>query len=181
MTTTADTFETWRVLNRSAYLSKSATTRLHVVRVRRSKVPDDPEIQNALLAIHARLGTIEGKINLVARAEREEIISVLQEAVRENPLLGQIYLLLDGNRTQQDVLNELTSQGIATSQPTVSRRMADLVTEYGIADTVGSGAVLRKNRAAEDVLNLTRRVRRWLEDGSHQLPEKPARRSRRKK
>ncbi len=122
----------------------------------------DEEIQNALLAIHSRLGTIEGKINLVARAEREEILMVLEEAIREDPLLGQIYLLLDGKRSQRGILEELKKHDISSSQPTVSRRMAELVTEYGIADPIGTGAgtVLRKNRAAEDVLNVTRRIRR---------------------
>ena len=142
----------------------------------------EEEIQNALLAIHSRLGTIEGKINLVARAEREEILAVLEEAVREDPLVGQIYLLLDGKRTQQEILAELTNHGISPSQPTVSRRMANLVTEYGIADPVGAGAgtVLGKNRAAEDVLNLTRRIRRWLEREQQQVPETPVKRPRKK-
>ncbi len=142
----------------------------------------DEEVQNALLAIHSRLGTIEGKINLVARAEREEILGVLEEAIRKDALLGQIYLLLDGKRTQQAILVELTRHGITPSQPTVSRRMSNLVTEYGIADSqgVGAGTVLRKNRAAEDVLNLTRRVRKWLEAEQQQIPETPVKRPRKK-
>jgi hypothetical protein len=146
-------------------------------------MPDDNETQNALLAIHSRLGTIEGKVNLVARAERAAILAVLEEAVRGEPLLGQIYLLLDGKRSQGDVLEELATYGITTSQATVSRRMGDLVTEYGLADPVGRGGglVLRKNRAAEDVLNLTRRVRRWLEDEKQPLPEKRVRRPRKKR
>lgn len=124
---------------------------------------DDSEIQNALLAIHSRLGTIEGKLNLVARADREEILEALQAVITRDPLLGQIYLLIDGQRSQQEILKELTDQGIDTSQPTVSRRMDDLVTEYGVADEVRRG-VLRRNRAAEDILNLARKVRKWLED-----------------
>jgi hypothetical protein len=145
-------------------------------------MPADEEIQNALLAIHSRLGTIEGKINLVARAEREEILAVLEEAIREDPLLGQIYLLLDGERSQREILEELKNHEIASSQPTVSRRMTELVTEYGIADPVGSGAgtVLRKNRAAEDVLNLTQRIRRWLNQQEQPLPETRVRRPRRR-
>lgn len=136
------------------------------------------ELQNALLAIHSRLGTIEGKVNLVARADRDKIIRVLEDAIKKDPLLGQIYLLLDGKRTQQEILTELKQFGISPSQPTVSRRMGHLVTEYGVADL--SGSALRKNRAAEDVLNLTPRIRRWLEDGKHAVPIAPAKRPRRK-
>lgn len=144
---------------------------------------DADEIQNALLAIHSRLGTIEGKVNLVARAEREEILQVLEDAILKRPLLGQIYLLLDGKRSQREILEALTGLGISTSQPTVSRRMDDLVTEYGIADVTGRNAaetVLRKNRAADDVLNLTRRVRRWLEGKGEAVPASPSRGSRKK-
>jgi len=144
-------------------------------------VPDDAEIQNALLAIYSRLGTIEGKVNLVARADRAKVIDVLEEAFRKDPLLSQIYLLLDGKRTQQEVVDELARFGITPSQPTVSRRMANLVTEYGVADPAGTGggAVLRKNRAAEDVLNLTKRVRGWLTSAGLPIPEDPVRKPRR--
>jgi hypothetical protein len=143
----------------------------------------DEEVQNALLAIHSRLGTIEGKINLVARAERQQILDVLKEAVHRDPLLGQIYMLLDGKRSQQDILGELEKHGIRPSQPTVSRRMTNLVTEFGVADPVAGGGntVLRKNRAAEDVLNLTPRVRKWLEADQQQVPETRARRPRKQR
>jgi len=139
-------------------------------------VATDDEIQNALLAIHSRLGTIEGKINLVARAEREELLRVLEETTRKDPLVGQIYLLIDGSRSQKEIVEELQQSGISVSQPTVSRRMIALVREYGIADPVGEGAVLRKDRAAEDVLNLSARVKRWLEEGGHTVPGQPRRR-----
>ena len=141
---------------------------------------DDTEIQNALLAIHSRLGTIEGKINLVARAEREEILAVLEQAIRADPILGQVYLLLDGKRNQQAIRDELSKHGITCSQPTLSRRMTDLVTEYGIADpvSVGGATVLRKNRASEDVLNLSKRVRRWLESRGSPVPQQAVTRQR---
>lgn len=139
-------------------------------------VATDDEIQNALLAIHSRLGTIEGKINLVARAEREELLRVLEETIRKYPLVGQIYLLIDGSRSQKEVVDELQRLRVSVSQATVSRRMTELVREYGIADPVGEGAVLRKDRAAEDMLNLSARVKRWLGEGGHTVPEQPRRR-----
>lgn len=143
----------------------------------------DDEIQNALLAIHSRLGTIEGKINLVARADREAVLEALKVAIGDSPLLGQIYLLIDAKRSQQEIVAELKSFGITPSVATVSRRMRDLVTEYGIADEIREGAslVLRKNRAADDILNLSRRVRKWLEDEKQVVPELPARRTRKAK
>lgn len=141
---------------------------------------DAADIHNALLAIHSRLGTIEGKINLVARAEREQILTVLEVVIRSDPLLGQIYLLLDGLRSQREIVDALSGYGIAVSQATVSRRMDLLVMEYGLADDVGrEGArVLGKNRAVEDVLNLTARTRRWLADLGQPVPEAASRRPR---
>lgn len=129
----------------------------------------DDDLQNAVLAIHARLGTIEGKLNLLARAERNEILRALEQAFVADPLLSQIYLLLDGRRSQKEVHESLMADGIKPSQPTVSRRMDVLVVEYGVADEVRRG-VLRKNKAAEDVLSLSRKCRRWLEQAGATVP-----------
>jgi hypothetical protein len=131
------------------------------------------EIHNALLAIYSRLNTIEGKVTLVARADRDRILGVLEEVVKRNPLIGQIYLLLDGRRNQRDILAELKRFGIETSEPTVSRRVSDMSTEYGLADLVqgGSAKVFRKNREMEDVLNLSKRIREWLEREHRVVPE----------
>jgi hypothetical protein len=149
-----------------------------------AKVTDNAEIQNALLAIHSRLGAIEGKINLVARAERPQILSALEEIIKSDPLLGQIYLALNGQRTQQEVLEYLKASGIATSQPTVSRRMNDLVTEYGIAaqTDVGNGIALSKDNEVEQILNLSKRIKTWLTSAGETLPgeARPGNRTRRR-
>jgi hypothetical protein len=141
-------------------------------------VTNNEEVQNALLAIHSRLGTIEGKVNLVARAERDQIRGLLEKVVRGDPLIGQIYLLLDGTRTQKDVHEALVQYGITPSQPTVSRRMAAMETEHGIADLVqgGNTKIYRKDVAMEKVLNLTGNIRKWLVDEKQIVPEEPARR-----
>jgi hypothetical protein len=128
-------------------------------------VPTDEDIHNALLAIHSRLNTIDGKVTLVARADRDRVLQVLEEVVRRNPLLGRIYLLLDGKRSQRQILAELKRQGVTTSEATISRRMSDMASEYGIADyvtTTAAGKIYRKNREMESVLNLTSRIERWL-------------------
>ena len=140
----------------------------------------DEEIQNALLAIYSRLNTIEGKVTLVARADRDRILGVMEEVVRQRPLVGQIYLLLDGKRSQREIHEELAKHGITPSQPTVSRRMDDMSKEYGITDLVKGGAVkvFRKNREMEDVLNLSRRIVEWLEDENQAVPQQPQRRRR---
>lgn len=141
----------------------------------------DEEIQNALLAIHSRLGVIEGKVHLVARAERERLLQMLEQIVRAQPLIGQIYLVLDGERTQKDIHEQLAGYGITPSQPTLSRRMTEMETEHGIADLVQSGGtkVYRKDREMERVLNLSRNIRKWLEGEKQAIPEEPTRRKKR--
>lgn len=129
--------------------------------------------------MHSRLGVIEGKVNLVARAERKQLLALLEETVRKDPLLGQIYLLLDGSRTQKEVHETLVAAGVDVSQPTVSRRMTLMETEHGIADLVQGGGntkIYGKDAAMEKVLNLTQNIRKWLEAEEAVVPEQPTRR-----
>jgi Trp operon repressor len=129
-------------------------------------VPTDEDIHNALLAIHSRLNTIDGKVTLVARAERDQILEVLEAVVRRTPRIGRIYLLLNGERSQRQIKQELDRAGFSVGEATISRDMRDMEREYGIAEfvrTAAAGArIYRKNREMESVLNLTRRVERWL-------------------
>jgi DNA-binding transcriptional ArsR family regulator len=144
---------------------------------------DDGQIENALYAVHSRLGVIEGKVNLVARAERKQLLALLEETVRKDPLLGQIYLLLDGNRTQKEVHETLVAASVDVSQPTVSRRMTLMETEHGIADLIqgGNTKIYGKDAAMEKVLNLTQNIRKWLEAETAVVPEQPTRRRRKTK
>jgi hypothetical protein len=146
-------------------------------------MPTDEEIQNALLAIHSRLGTIEGKVTLVARADREAIRAALREDVQKKPLMAQIYLLLDGQRSQREVYEELLKVGVKTSEMTVSRRIGEMETEHGIADLVrGGGArIFRKGREMDSVLNLTKYMGEWLEEQGEVVPVAPKRRTRKAK
>ena len=94
-------------------------------------MPSDEEINNALLSIYSRLGVIEGKVNLVARAHKQSSLEDIETAVRKTPLLGQIYLLLDGSRIQTEILDRLGAFGISTSPMSVSRAVKKLETGKG--------------------------------------------------
>jgi len=140
-------------------------------------MPTEEDINNALLAIHSRLGVIEGKVSLVARAHKDQNLSEIEAAVRNKPLLGQIYLLLDGSRSQTDIHEELTEFGIITSAMGVSRAMKDLETQYGMADLVSAtgSKVFRKDPGSERVLNLSVKIRKWLVEEGKTIPERPQR------
>jgi hypothetical protein len=143
-------------------------------------VPTEEEINNALLAIYSRLGVIEGKVNLVARAHKQASLKDIEAAVRRTPLLGQIYLLLDGVRTQKEIHAKLGDFSITTSPMSVSRALRDMETEYGMADLVKGGAskVFRKDAASERTFNLSANIRKWLAAEGQTVPEQPQRRRR---
>src|SRR6187200_2912169 len=115
----------------------------------------DP-LHDDLLAIHSRLGSIEGKVNLLARVDRPQFLKLLRETVEKQPLVGQIYLALDGVRTQGDVMEYLAGFDINTSAPTVSRRLGEMEREHGMIDLVrgGSSKVYDKDPTSEKILNL---------------------------
>jgi hypothetical protein len=48
-----------------------------------------------LLAIYSRLGSIEGKVNLLARVDRPQFLTLLGASVEKQPLIGQVYLALN--------------------------------------------------------------------------------------
>jgi len=143
----------------------------------------DDDIHNALAAIHSRLGTIEGRVTLIARAEREQLLAALEKLVREKPLLGQIYLALNGNRNQNEVLELLTEAGVQTSAMGVSRAMQKMHTDYGIIELVTGGGVrvFRQGNESEVVLNLSTNVRKWLKDEGEIDPAPPPGRKRKQK
>jgi DNA-binding transcriptional ArsR family regulator len=121
----------------------------------------DDEIHSALLAIYSRLDVIEGKVTVVARADRGKLLDALQEVVDKQPLIGKIYLGLDGKKNQDDIVAELDS-----SSSTVSRHMIEMTREHGMIELVkgeGKGKIYRHNREMESVLHLTANIRKWLE------------------
>ena len=145
---------------------------------------DSQRIGNALNAIHSRLGAIEGKVTLGVRADQDRYLETLKEIIREQPLIGQVYLLLDGERSQRDVHQELQRAGISVGEMTVHRRM-NKIEEHGLADLSrtadGGERVLRKDPAMESVLSLTKNIAKWLKDEGEIVPvELTRRRSRRK-
>jgi hypothetical protein len=142
----------------------------------------DDEIQEALVAIHSRLGTIEGRVTLIARSEREEILATLEKLIRERPIVGQIYLALDGMRNQGEVYDLLDGKGIETSLMSVSRNLPKMQTERGIVELVSAGRskVYRKGDESEEVLDLSTNIRKWLKEEGEIDPAPPRRRKRRK-
>lgn len=143
---------------------------------------EDP-VHADLLAIHSRLGVIEGKVNLVARAERANLLELLKETVASKPLVAQIYLVLDGNRTQTDILGELAKYKIQTSTFSISSRVQEMERDHGMIVLVkgGGSKIYARDSEMEKMLNLSRKMREWLAAADEIVPQPAKKRRRRKK
>ena len=130
------------------------------------------EIHNALIAMNARLDTIDGKVTLLARSQSDPIEAKLAEFVAKKPLVAQIYLVLDGKRTQRDIVAELGNYGIVVHEATVSRHITQEMVKRGLVDLVDARAskVYDKNREMNTVLNLTTNMRKWLLASGETVP-----------
>jgi hypothetical protein len=134
-----------------------------------------------LLAIHSRLGVIEGKVNLVARAERENLREELRSTVQAKPMIGQIYLVVDGSRTQKEIAEVLAGFDIpGATESTVSRRTDEMEIEHGMIMVISGGAskIYARDPEMEKMLNLRTQVRKWLTEDEQIVPEQPKKRKR---
>jgi DNA-binding transcriptional ArsR family regulator len=114
--------------------------------------------------MRARLEGIEHRQEMLVRAHREEILDEIWRYIDGDPMIGEVYLLVDGKRTQQDIVAVFRQKGVTVSQPTVSRKLSKLMNELGLVEIVdrdASGAALRKSDL-DKILNLTPKVERRL-------------------
>lgn len=128
-------------------------------------MPESLDAYAELRSMRARLEGIEHRQEMLVRAHRDEILDEIWRYIDGDPLIGEVYLLVDGDRTQQDIVAALKQKGIGpASQPTVSRRLSKLMNELGlveISERDASGAALRKSDL-DKILNLTPKVERRL-------------------
>jgi Fe2+ or Zn2+ uptake regulation protein len=101
---------------------------------------------------------------MLVRAHSDEILAAIWRYVDHDEMLGEVFLLVDGKRTQQDIVSALKTKGITASQPTVSRKLAKLNVELGlveIGDRDAAGTVYMKSDL-DRILHLTSKVERRL-------------------
>jgi DNA-binding transcriptional ArsR family regulator len=127
-------------------------------------MPESLDAFSELRAIRARVEGIEHRQEMLVRAHSDEILETVWGYIDKDELLAEVYLLVDGKRTQQDIVAALNRKGSSASQPTVSRRLAKLKNELGlveVAERDASGATLRKSDL-DKILHLTPKVERRL-------------------
>jgi DNA-binding transcriptional ArsR family regulator len=127
-------------------------------------MPESLDAYAELRAMRARLEGIEHRQEMLVRAHREEILAEILRYIDSDPAIGEVYLLVNGKRTQKEIVAELERQGRALDQSTVSRKLKKLMNDLGLVEIVerdASGAALRKSDV-DRILNLTPKVERRL-------------------
>lgn len=100
------------------------------------------------------------------RAQADKILDALWHHIDRDETLGEVYLLVDGVRTQQDIVKGLQQRGVPASQPTVSRKLTRLMNEMGLIDIVdrtAAGTAYRKSEL-DRILHLAPKVEKRLND-----------------
>jgi hypothetical protein len=121
---------------------------------------DSLEVYNELRLMRARLDGIEAMQEIQIRADRERIEEPIWRQLSSDPVLAEIYLLVDGKRTQKQIAELLVSTGTMTTEMTVSRKMRVLLGELHLiefADHGGRGKFYRKTRL-DRILGISRRL-----------------------
>lgn len=121
---------------------------------------DSPD-HHLLLLIHERLDVIEGKVTLIARAEKEAHLEVIRNDVMATPGLADVYLAVNGKSTQDEIRIAL---GLTLA--TASRRFTAL-RKLGVVRLLESrkdGKVYGRDLSAEEILDLSAHMSKWKTD-----------------
>jgi hypothetical protein len=123
------------------------------------------DIHNQLLKIHSRLDGIEHTQEVLVRADATRIWRQIEEAFDKEPVLADIYELVDGIRTQTQIVEALKAQGAAVNSPmTVSRSLKRLREELQIVIAIegagGQGTVHAKT-GLHRILGMNRHIKAW--------------------
>ena len=120
------------------------------------------ETAQEILTIRRKIEAIEGTQELllrpVAGRVRDEIF---KEVFDKHALLDEVYLAIDGSKSQAELLETLKADGFKISQPTMSRRI-DVLMEHRLVEEAEAGprgVILRKKEAIEGGLHLSRYLR----------------------
>lgn len=120
------------------------------------------ETAQEILTIRRKIEAIEGTQELllrpVAASVREELF---KEVFDKHALLVEVYLAIDGSKSQAELVETLKADGVKISQPVVSRRL-DVLKEHRLveeAEVGPRGVILRKKESIEGGLHLSRHLK----------------------
>jgi Fic family protein len=121
---------------------------------------DTLETFSEIRQIRMRIEAIEHTQEVLIRAHREAIEKDIWEQMDRDSILAQVYLLVDGHRSQKDIVEAMREQGAAgASEPTVSRRLVKLCEMHFIelVDRTKSGNIYKRT-AIDRILGIARKL-----------------------
>lgn len=131
-------------------------------------MPETPETADDIRTIRYKIESIETTQHLLLRERRPQLLEEILGLFDSVDKLTEVYLAVDGARSQADIVQHLNASGMTVSQPTISRRMTTLE-EEGLIEKVGvgeRGVLWRKKQVVEKVLRLSYHLRRQQSGGN---------------
>jgi hypothetical protein len=93
-------------------------------------MPETPELFSEIANLRDQVDDMSRSVSAIARRSgvREEILEVMEKDV----MLTRIFLLVDGRRTQKDIVAALRAAGAGGSPASVSRKIDALVEDWDL-------------------------------------------------
>lgn len=129
---------------------------------------ESDELFAEIRVIRSRIEGIEHTQEILVRAQHKQILPALLEMFENDPTLARIYLLIDGQRSQREVVQALRGQGHEiSSEATVSRKIDRLANDLALVDLIDQtrkGKIYRRS-AVDRILGLSRLVQKMVNQG----------------
>jgi arginine repressor len=126
-------------------------------------MPETLDLFNEVRLLRAELENQGELVNTLLRTQGAEAARTIVSRLRSDALLSEIYLAIDGKRSQGEILELLRTRGLAgANAATVSRRFDLLANDLGLIVLVGRtkrGKVYRRT-AVDKALGISRALSR---------------------
>ena len=93
-------------------------------------MPETPEVFNEIANLRDRVEDMGRAVTAIARTSgfRQQVL----DAMAKDPMLARIFQLVDGTRTQKDMVVALKDAGEGGSSATVSRKIEELFEDWDL-------------------------------------------------
>ncbi|MEO6701018.1 MAG: hypothetical protein ABI140_14775 [Jatrophihabitantaceae bacterium] len=93
-------------------------------------MPETPELFSEIANLRDQVDDMSRSVSAIARKSgwKDDIL----QAMENDPTLARVFLLVDGRRTQNDMVAELARTGPTVSQKTVSRKLDNLIQDWDL-------------------------------------------------
>jgi hypothetical protein len=122
----------------------------------------DEHVSQDTRQIRRRLESVEHMQRVILRSQEDLVLKDFWKEVDRGEVIALMYLLIDGSRTQSEIVDELKRQDIrGGSHAAVSRRMDKLkdLNAIELLDITSSGRIYRRS-ALDNILNVGKKLQR---------------------